>query len=100
MFNEGAFLRAMSVTVAAAAYLPAAGAFVLMPLASAGFARTGSSGGAQLDYDVAAGAVKLVATRPYRCAAGGAGAGAGGGGRGGRRAAAAARGGCWQQPAL
>ena len=64
-FNEQAFLEAMSVVLAHAAYLPSAQCFALLPLVG-GFARTGSAAGAQLDYDMERQAVTLVAQRGYR----------------------------------
>ncbi|PSC76514.1 U3 small nucleolar ribonucleo MPP10 [Micractinium conductrix] len=64
VFNEQAFLEAMSVVLAKAAYLPTAQCFALLPLAG-GFARTGSASGAVLDYDMDRQAVTLVVQRPY-----------------------------------
>jgi histone-lysine N-methyltransferase SETD3 len=62
VFNEDAFLAAMSVVLARAAFLPAAGVFALLPLVGA-LARTGAPDGAALDYDPATGAAVLVAGR-------------------------------------
>ncbi|PRW58899.1 rubisco small subunit N-methyltransferase [Chlorella sorokiniana] len=64
VFNEQAFLEAMSVVLAYAAYLPSAQCFALLPLVG-GFRRTGSAAGAVLDYDLERQAVTLVAQRPY-----------------------------------
>jgi histone-lysine N-methyltransferase SETD3 len=64
VLNEGSFLAAMSVVLAHAAYLPSAQCFALLPLVG-GVPRTGSAGGATLDYDAARQAVTLVAARPY-----------------------------------
>lgn len=63
-FNEQAFLEAMSVVLAYATYLPSAQCFALLPLAG-GFTRTGSTGGAVLDYDLDKEAVTVVAQRAY-----------------------------------
>ncbi|KAL4445791.1 hypothetical protein ABPG77_008990 [Micractinium sp. CCAP 211/92] len=64
VFNEQAFLEAMSVVLAHAAYLPTAQCFALLPLVG-GFSRTGSTSGAVLDYDLERQAVTVVAQRPY-----------------------------------
>ena len=61
---EGAFLRAMTVVLAHAAFLPSAQCFALLPLVGAA-PRTGSAGGAQLDYDPESSSVVLRAARPY-----------------------------------
>lgn len=55
----------MSVVLAAAAYLPSAQCFALLPLVGAA-GRTGSSSGATLDYDLDKQAVTIVANRSYR----------------------------------
>ncbi|GBF87903.1 histone-lysine N-methyltransferase [Raphidocelis subcapitata] len=64
-FNEAAFLRAFSVVLAHAAYLPSAECFALLPLAGQ-LGRTGNENGADLDYDAATGSVVLKSARPYR----------------------------------
>ena len=63
-FNARAFLEAMSVILAAAAYLPSAQCFALLPLVGS-MRRTGSAGGAVLDYDFDRQSVTLVTSRPY-----------------------------------
>ena len=65
-FSEPAFLAAMTVVLAHAAYLPSAQCFALLPLVG-GLRRTGSAAGAALDYDEERQAVVLVAQLPYRC---------------------------------
>ena len=64
IFNARAFLEAMSVILSAAAYLPTAQCFALLPLVGS-LRRTGSAGGSVLDYDLDRQAVTLVASRPY-----------------------------------
>jgi histone-lysine N-methyltransferase SETD3 len=63
-FNARAFLEAMSVILSAAAYLPSAQCFALLPLVGS-LRRTGSAGGAVLDYDFDRQSVTLVSSRPY-----------------------------------
>jgi protein-histidine N-methyltransferase len=63
-YNETSFLEAMSVILATASYLPSAQCFAMLPILGA-LPRTGSSGGALLDYDLDKGAAVLTATRPY-----------------------------------
>lgn len=63
VFNEAAFFQAMAVVLAQAAYLPSAQCFALLPLVG-GLARTGSSGGAVLDYDLERQAAVLTAGQP------------------------------------
>lgn len=65
IFNEESFLHAMSIIFARAIYLPTAQCFALLPLLSAAAQRTGSAGGAVVDYDLDREAVTLVAARPY-----------------------------------
>eukprot|EP00887_Chlorella_sp_A99_P004667 scaffold4.g4667.t1 len=62
-FSEAAFLRAFSVVLAQAAFLPTAQCFALLPLVG-GLARTGSAGGAILDYDEEKQAAVLTAGAP------------------------------------
>ena len=64
IFNARAFLEAMSVILAHGSYLPTAQCFALLPIVGA-LRRTGSAGGAVLDYDFDRQAVTLVASRPY-----------------------------------
>jgi hypothetical protein len=64
-FNEAAFLRAFSVVLAHAAYLPSAECFALLPLAGQ-LGRTGNDNGTDLDFDAATGSVVLKSARPYR----------------------------------
>ena len=54
----------MSVILAHGSYLPTAQCFALLPIVGA-LRRTGSAGGAVLDYDFDRQAVTLVASRPY-----------------------------------
>ena len=61
---RAAWRAAVSVVLARAAYLPAAGCFALLPLIG-GAARTGSPDGASLDYEPDSGAAVLTAGRPY-----------------------------------
>jgi len=63
-FSARAFLEAMSVILSAAAYLPSAQCFALLPLVGS-IRRTGSAGGAVLDYDFDRQSVTLVTSRPY-----------------------------------
>jgi histone-lysine N-methyltransferase SETD3 len=63
-FNAPTFLEAMSVILSAAAYLPSAQCFALLPLVGS-IRRTGSAGGAVLDYDFDRQSVTLVTSRPY-----------------------------------
>ncbi|KAG7675298.1 hypothetical protein Ndes2526B_g08170 [Nannochloris sp. 'desiccata'] len=63
-FNARAFSEAMSVILATAAYLPSAQCFALLPLVGS-IRRTGSAGGAVLDYDFDRQSVTLVTSRPY-----------------------------------
>lgn len=63
-FDEQSFMESMSVVLAMAAYLPTAQCFALLPLIGL-MKRTGSSGGATLDYDPKKGSVVLKASRPY-----------------------------------
>ncbi|GFR43931.1 hypothetical protein Agub_g5069, partial [Astrephomene gubernaculifera] len=65
VFNEAAFYRAFSVVLGHACFLPAAGCFALLPLASL-LGRTGNGNGCDLDFDAEVGAVRLTASRPYR----------------------------------
>lgn len=64
-FGEAAFMRAFSVVLAHAAYLPSAECFALLPLAGQ-LGRTGNDNGCDLDYDAGSGAVVVKAARPYR----------------------------------
>lgn len=64
IYNARAFLESMSVILSAAAYLPTAQCFALLPLVGS-LRRTGSAGGAVLDYDFDRQSVTLVASRPY-----------------------------------
>ncbi|KAG1670765.1 hypothetical protein FOA52_013992 [Chlamydomonas sp. UWO 241] len=59
------FANAFSVVLAHAIYLPSAGMFALLPVASL-FGRTGNSNGSDVDYDEATGRVVVTAGRPYR----------------------------------
>jgi hypothetical protein len=59
-------MRAFSVVLAHASFLPSAECFALLPLAGQ-LGRTGNDNGADLDYDAATGTVLLKAGRPYRC---------------------------------
>ena len=59
VFNEGAFLNAMSVVLAAALYLPAAQCFALVPLLSS-VRRSGRESAATLDYDAQRESVTLT----------------------------------------
>ena len=67
VFNEGAFLAAMSVVLAAAVYLPAAQCFALVPLLSS-LRRSGRESAAVLDYDAARESVTVTASAPLRWA--------------------------------
>lgn len=64
VFNEQAFMNAMSVVLAHASYLPSAQCFALLPLVG-GVTRTGSVSGAVLDYDLDRQSVTLVAQQNY-----------------------------------
>ncbi|KAG2498938.1 hypothetical protein HYH03_003128 [Edaphochlamys debaryana] len=64
-FSEQAFMRAFSVVCGHAAFLPAAGCFALLPLASL-LGRTGNGNGCDLDFDPELNAVVVTTTRPYR----------------------------------
>lgn len=64
-FNEAAFMRAFSVVLASATYLPAAECFALLPLAGL-MGRTGNDNGCDLDFDAASGCVVVRAGRQYR----------------------------------
>lgn len=63
-YTETSFLETMSVILSTASYLPRAQCFAMLPILGA-LPRTGSSGGALLDYDLDKGAAVLTATRPY-----------------------------------
>lgn len=63
-FNRDGFLEAMSVVLSSAIYLPSAQCFALLPIASS-MRRTGSAGGATIDYEPETGSVIVRATRPY-----------------------------------
>ena len=65
-FSEQEFLRAMSVVLASAVYLPAASCFALVPLIS-GVRRSGRSKAAALDYDADRESVTVTAAAEYRC---------------------------------
>ena len=60
VFNEGAFLGAMSVVLAAAVYLPAAQCFALVPLLSS-LRRSGREAAATIDYDSERDSVTITA---------------------------------------
>ena len=64
-FNKEAFRQAMAVVVATAVYLPSAGCFAIVPLAST-LPRTGQERGACLDYDAATGGVVVKASQALR----------------------------------
>jgi len=58
-------MRAFSVVLAHAAYLPSAECFALLPLAGQ-LGRTGNENGCDLDYDGESGTVVVKSGRPYR----------------------------------
>lgn len=64
-FNQAAFRSALAAVVASAVYLPSAGCFALVPLAST-LPRTGQDSGAALDYDSATGGIAVRASQPIR----------------------------------
>ena len=65
VFTGREFLRAMSVVLAAAVYLPAASCFALVPLISS-VRSSGRSGAAVLDYDAERESVTVTAGSGYR----------------------------------
>lgn len=65
IYTEEAFMQAMSVVLAYGSYLPSAQCFALLPLVGT-MNRTGSAGGAILDYDLDRQSVTLVASQPTR----------------------------------
>ncbi len=64
-FSKSAFLDAMSVVLATAAYLPEAQCFALLPIVHL-LRRTGNDDGAMLDYNLDSGCVHMTTTRPHR----------------------------------
>ena len=64
-FSRKAFLDAMSLIFAHAAWLPSAQCFALLPLATL-LPRTGREDAAQLDFDLDKQAVRLLCQQEYR----------------------------------
>ena len=66
VFGLQPFMRAFSVVMAHALYLPSASCFALVPVAST-LGRTGAETGCTLDYDAESGVVVVRTTRAMRC---------------------------------
>lgn len=67
VWNEAAFMRSFCVVLACTTYLPSAECFALVPVACS-MGHTGNDNGCTLDYDAESSTVKVITTRPYRCA--------------------------------